>query len=782
MDDNLYHIFSREVIPRIQNEVSIYDYFLWKNAGDGFLICSDSCFDAALIALKMRDFVRHYPWLRFGFSEKLEVRIAAHFCSNAMVKVENGQICDVIGQELNLASRIEPITEPNRVYCSEIFYKIIEHRNCFGEHLDVVGRDLGIRELAKEKHKLRLYELDWKQDSMTQLEPQHEEPQSSPSISPKTTQASYSDEVDSGGTTSPISWNPNGLWASDASQIQIDRTEHIIFKNQIINEFIESNDKYFICANKGLGKTLLLTYKRFLLTNTYKTDTNRKTTSICFIPEDKPFLDLMGDIPSVSKSHLNFLSNLHNSKRMWGFALKISALSFHSHLAKSIRGKQFQDLPSNLERWLYGESVEPTIVFKELLGHSVKEINKIIDRTENTIENLFRSIQSGVFFFIDKVDQGIRSLNKEAWIYVQAGLIEAAWDVTNTNRHVKVFSTIRQEAFYNYESDTKTNLYGATLTIKYSESDLEKLLDKLTYFYEGKSSFKEFINMRNIASSGKDCVEDSFKYLYRHTLGRPRDLVIISSELSRNRNNMDEYSCRQIIKDISSDILTPNIFNEMNVFLECLKDKSIRFKFLSSLDYNILTRNELISKYCEFNNIEDCFSTHGLDSKDLYHPFCELYNTGLLGIVFFDDIRGCFVQKFKQPSDKVDDYQSNLPSAEYYLVHPSLYRTIKRQHSASSFFYFKYIIVGHNYFWYEHFDLFIKIQKEQFKLHDSENKDRIDHLLREYSRQFSRGANIQDIRLKISNSNDCITTLNVLEKNNYDDLFLYIYDLLGINH
>ena len=32
----------------------------------------------------------------------------------------------------------------------------------------------------------------------------------------------------------------------------------------------------------------------------------------------------------------------------------------------------------------------------------------------------------------------------------------------NANSHIRVFATIREEAFVNYESDVKSNLFGAT--------------------------------------------------------------------------------------------------------------------------------------------------------------------------------------------------------------------------------------------------------------------------------------------------------------------------------
>jgi hypothetical protein len=59
--------------------------------------------------------------------------------------------------------------------------------------------------------------------------------------------------------------NLSRVWASDANQIDIQDLKRVVFQNSIIEEFLAGRSKYFLSANKGLGKTLLLTYKRCLL-------------------------------------------------------------------------------------------------------------------------------------------------------------------------------------------------------------------------------------------------------------------------------------------------------------------------------------------------------------------------------------------------------------------------------------------------------------------------------------------------------------------------------------
>lgn len=57
--------------------------------------------------------------------------------------------------------------------------------------------------------------------------------------------------------------------------------------------------------------------------------------------------------------------------------------------------------------------------------------------------------------FIDRVDQGLVGVPREAWIHFRAGLIEAARDVMSSNTHVRIFDTVREEADVIHGRDTE---------------------------------------------------------------------------------------------------------------------------------------------------------------------------------------------------------------------------------------------------------------------------------------------------------------------------------------
>ena len=86
------------------------------------------------------------------------------------------------------------------------------------------------------------------------------------------------------------------IWATDANQIDIEQLSEIVFRNEVIDEFLTRRNRYFISATKGLGKTLLLTFKRHLLTQSH----GEAGESVCWIPTGRPYLDFMAEMKLLS--------------------------------------------------------------------------------------------------------------------------------------------------------------------------------------------------------------------------------------------------------------------------------------------------------------------------------------------------------------------------------------------------------------------------------------------------------------------------------------------------
>lgn len=514
------------------------------------------------------------------------------------------------------------------------------------------------------------------------------------------------------------------IWATDANQIDIRELDRIVFRNELIDGFLTRRNQYFLSATKGLGKTLLLTFKRHLMTNR-----DAEGNPVVLVPTGRPFLDFMSEMKMLSERYESPLRDLSTCKRLWGAALRISVLSHHDSVLEEDQLFELDAFPPRIKRWLKGAKIEPSVVFKELTGLGISEVNQLIDNTENFLDQQIRQVHNGTLAFIDKVDQAVRRLSQEAWINVQAGLIEAAWDLMGANSHIKVFASIRQEAFANYESDIKSNLFGATTMLRYSDSDLRALMDQLAQCYEGTAGYKEFVGVNVIKHPRRQQPEDSFGFVRRFTFGRPRDFVAIASELSTSASNLDEHRYCDIVRKTSAMGLVANIFDESAVFLDCLQDKGTRLSFLSQLPVNILTRDQAVAISARFNGIpEESIHHFGEEAPEIFHPFRDLFLTGLLGVVKRND-QDIETQRFRQPDDMLTDTARDLPNSSHYFVHPALSEYIQHHRHTGDFRIFQHILVGENAAW-EPFDPTIcEIERELVKVEDVTLRNAIHELL-----------------------------------------------------
>ena len=120
-------------------------------------------------------------------------------------------------------------------------------------------------------------------------------------------------------------------WQTDAEGTDPSVIKNIIYENGLVAEFLNKKNKYFIIASKGVGKTLLLKYKRFILEAQYSIFTNDQ--KVIFIPQNTPYLDFITDLGSLSKNHRDRLSDYKFARRVWTMSLIISSMSYYNHIS-----------------------------------------------------------------------------------------------------------------------------------------------------------------------------------------------------------------------------------------------------------------------------------------------------------------------------------------------------------------------------------------------------------------------------------------------------------------
>lgn len=457
-------------------------------------------------------------------------------------------------------------------------------------------------------------------------------------------------------------------WEVDGADIPLDRVASVAYQTRRIERFLEQGSRRrVLCGSKGMGKTLLLSLKRKQLFADYRVTEDRNESSVTFIPVNRPFLDYMSPLPDLDRRWHDQLSDCDFSEQVWATALRISCLSHVSGIDRYLQGF---DLPEPLDRWVRGElQVAPSLVCHELLRMSLGQFHRFYADRWNDIDLAFRKINVPLFLFIDKVDQACSQFRAAAWINFQGGLLMAVADLSKANAHVKAFATIRHEAFANIHQQKRANAKSVVTELEYSEEDLERLLDQLARVYEQDDSFTDFLGRDTVVNTMAGCKEASYRYIRRHTLCRPRDLVAIADALSDLERPIQLRSFQDCTNRRASEIVGNEVFSELLPFLAYLRSPVQRAELFRLIPSNVLRRRQ-VEIICERVNGGVELDDYSIDG--IAHPFCELYTAGLLGVVVEGNEPGSHVQRFKRPSDRQAIGRRELPRSEFYLLHPAL--------------------------------------------------------------------------------------------------------------
>jgi len=506
-------------------------------------------------------------------------------------------------------------------------------------------------------------------------------------------------------------------WATEGENIDNKELDNVIYRNADITEFLYTETKNFIIAPKGVGKTIILKAKRYLFEKTAKEKRNQEIAenegeknSILFYPSSNPYLDFASSFGYLDKKMIGFLSKWENCKKLWQIALQLSIISYFSaHSRVPIDPDFIKSLPETLsDVYRKNENVDPTQMLRSILMLSVSEFQSLYNVKNVEIDKLYSGkIQSGICIFIDRIDQALEEYPLAVWIGLQVGLIEAAWDLTRANHHVKIYSSIRLEAYANYVSKNKQAMRGNITLLKYTASDLKQILNKLSKYYTD-GSFEDFIGIREVTHPETGHSESIFDCALRHTLSRPRDLVCIGASF-RKLSDDPTYNFRYAVNETSHHEIGTTIFVEKNKFIPNLGQDVARNRFFGLIHKNVLTYDEMVEICRVYNNKSTCGLT--CEQCAQVHPFCELYNIGLLGVIERNDHSSTVenVQRFLQPWEIMPEHEVNLPrSSNCYLIHPCLNHTI-RMRRRNVFESIVFITVGNGLEWKNGYDQCVEL-------------------------------------------------------------------------
>lgn len=524
-------------------------------------------------------------------------------------------------------------------------------------------------------------------------------------------------------------------WNTDA-QFAAVIDERFLGTNSQIDSFLNSgtNGKFLVIASKGMGKTLLLRHKRKQIEENHR--------DYFLIPRNGT-ADYVKLPASPTKGLLVQMEEHSFWQDLWTLSIATSALLNFPHklteLEQQAANKEIAraELPLDIESELIAALTashrilrSPSAVLDIFLQSDTKAVAKARAKGLQIIADLFNAhINSGCAIFIDSFDQALNTAypeNLNIWCNGQTGLLKAAWELSRHNRHAKIFVTLRQEAYSYFRDPEKNNIKGSALLIEYSDEDLRRIFEKAIAHYESLPTIEEFLGVKQIYNGYLKVREDAFSYICRHTIGVPRWLMVIGESISNARhgrgilNTADQIKKQQklisiIVNKKSAELGRDYLVDEMSAFYK--GDTPDRFidSFLARIGSTVLSISAL-------ERITEKLIGSGWTGT--LHPFCLLYNLGLLGHVAIgaDGLR--YHQHFARPYQFDWNYHCILPKANqvHYLLHPALHNLVQTKNSA---FRFNHVRIGDGLPWGKKQELQVKRETVRIFISYAHSDDKI---------------------------------------------------------
>ncbi len=149
--------YMRDVIDDLKDS---YGLLYVNKSGDGFLALGSTVSQVAEAALSLLDSFRNRNWAEAGFSKNVEIRVGLDIGTVNLIE-HNDRIIDATGKMLHQAARIEPVADPNRVFCSSKFHYYLRDEDAAP---NVVSEPVGKRDLDKFSGVDFLYSLNWRKE------------------------------------------------------------------------------------------------------------------------------------------------------------------------------------------------------------------------------------------------------------------------------------------------------------------------------------------------------------------------------------------------------------------------------------------------------------------------------------------------------------------------------------------------------------------------------------------------------------------------------------------
>ena len=480
-------------------------------------------------------------------------------------------------------------------------------------------------------------------------------------------------------------------WIIDARELDINQPveRDQILSTPAIEDFLDfdNKNKTVVAAPKGYGKTLLIKYKRH----------SYEDRGYLLIPQNTMVDVGPGTAPSLSRDQVAYMLD---EQDFWATIWEVAiALSLIKHHRPQVPGPDALPRPeSDALSTIVTDArlLTPFHIFAQLLHLTPQGFFAAKRFLQAVLLPAYGQIHRPTATFIDNIDEffvhhianpdshstyhGV--LEPSYWYHAQLGLVSAIYLLRAQNPHAKIYAAIRIEAFNALRDQVPNavNLLSQTSVIHYDRDALIAIFRRNIELErarnlavpDAKDPFERFLgpDSRALRHHFTGVVEPVEDFLWRHTLGRPRDLMLIGERLAqRPARQRHPDAVRRTVLDAAREICRLYIAETAPHLVWF--DESLLFPLIR---WNVLPLERLAAISEEYNR-RALGHVPRVDKDEYVHVFWDLYRAGLLGHVAGDEHDGRSRQIF--PTIAVDGHltfktHGVLPPSATYLVHPVL--------------------------------------------------------------------------------------------------------------
>ena len=264
-------------------------------------------------------------------------------------------------------------------------------------------------------------------------------------------------------------------WSIDAREAIKDLSElndDLIEKTTEIADFLRCKH-YFVVATKGLGKSLLLLFKR------------KSLKGADYIIPQNALLDAPAvSIESLSHDVVTLLYQEDTLKSLWSISIIISILKRLNKISETDElDKLNKNKVSSSLQMIFDDSFcrTPSDIFGKILSEIGRKqfYHDLLNDYSRSLIPAARSINESVAIFIDNVDECFEKVDsREVWYKTQNSLVKSIYQLVRINPKFKIFASIRKEAFLKLKSEMIQQYEGVSLILSYHKDELRQIFIK----------------------------------------------------------------------------------------------------------------------------------------------------------------------------------------------------------------------------------------------------------------------------------------------------------------